>query len=179
MSTAKRTMFAQAAFEYSTYFAAGLGNIQVAGTCIRRPHLVAPEGMSTVGGKQVRQHITLRPEVPGYAVLTVGAVDVTKGSATIRTFGYLRKAHEARYPDRPFDLDGISYQNFLTQAQDFFARQGMRVDVESEPPLGQIVRPAPKKSNTRTIILAVVAVFVLIVLALVAVAGFLYIHYYM
>ena len=181
MANIKRTQFAQAAFDYSTYFASTFANTQVGGSCIRKPHLVAPEGMSTAGGKMVRQHITLRPEAPGFPTLTVGAVDVSKGAATLRTFGYLRKAHIARFGNRPFDLEGSSYQAFFNLAQDFFARQGMRVDVEDETRLPQAAMPTPtaKPNNTKTIILAVVAILVLGLLTILAVGGFVYIRYYM
>jgi|APLow6443716910_1056828.scaffolds.fasta_scaffold64785_1 hypothetical protein len=178
MSTIKRTQFAQAAFDYATYFAATFGRTQIGGGCLRRPHLVAPEGMSTAGGKQVRQHITLRPDVPTFATLTVGAVDVAKGVATLRSFGYLRHAHQARYGSRPFDLDGVGYQTFVTQAQEFFAKQGMRVDVETEAMLPKLAPVAPPKDNTKTILLAVVVVLALGLLTAVAVAGFVYIRYY-
>ncbi|MFW5739182.1 MAG: hypothetical protein ACOC1F_02325 [Myxococcota bacterium] len=178
MSNIKRTQFAQAAFDYSTYFASAFADTQVGGACTRKPYLVAPEGMSTAGGKMVRQHITLRPDVQGHPTLTVGAVDVSKGVATLRTFGYLRKAHMARFGNRPFDLDGTSYQAFFNHAQDFFARQGMRVDLEDETALPQAATPPAAKNNTKTIILAVIAVVVLGLLAAVAIGGFLYIRYY-
>lgn len=179
MSNIKRTQFAQAAFDYSTYFAATFASTQVGGACVRRPHLVAPDGMSTVGGKLVRQHITLRPETEGFATLTIGAVDVSKGAATIRTYGYLLRAHQARFGSRPFDLDSVSYQSFLDLAQQFFARQGMRVDIETEQSLPQQLPQAgaPKSSN-KSIILAIVAVLFLGLLAAVAVAGFIYIRYF-
>lgn len=178
MSNIKRTQFAQAAFDYSTYFAATFANTRIGGGCVRRPHLVAPEGMSTSGGKLVRQHITLRPEVDGFAVLTIGAVDVSKGVATLRTYAYLQRAHQARFGSRPFDLDGAGYQNFFSQAQEFFARQGMRVDFESEAAVPPPAPTAQKPSNTKTIILALVAVFALGMLALIAIGGFVYIRYY-
>jgi len=178
MSTIKRTQFAQAAFDYSSYFATTFANTEIGGSCARKPHLVAPEGMSTAGGKLVRQHIILRPVVDGFPALTVGAVDVSKGAATLRTFGFLRKAHMARYGNRPFDLEGVSYQTFLGQAQEFFARQGMRVDLEDETSLPQTTTAAAKPKNTKTIILAVVAILVLGFLAAVAVGGFVYIRYY-
>ena len=127
----------------------------------------------------MRQHITLRPEVAGFATLTIGAVDVSKGAATIRTYGYLLRAHQARFGSRPFDLDSVSYQSFLNLAQQFFARQGMRVDIESEQALPQqLPRASAPKSNSKTIILAIVTVVVLGLLAAVAIAGFVYIRYF-
>ncbi len=179
MSNIKRTQFAQAAFDYSTYFASNFAQMEVRGACIRKPVLVAPEGMSTVGGKMVRQHIALRPMVEGHPSLTVGAVDVSKGAATLRTFGYLRKAHSARFGNRPFDLDGATYQAFFNEAQDYFARQGMRVHVEDERHVPQTSPPPTAKPNhTKTIVLAIVAILVLGLLATVAVVGYLYIHFY-
>ncbi|HNS97285.1 MAG TPA: hypothetical protein PLJ27_12705 [Polyangiaceae bacterium] len=176
MSNIKRTQFAQAAFDYATYFTATFGRTQIGGGCIRRPHLVAPDGMSTAGGKLIRQHIVLRPDVPAFSTLTVGAVDVAKGAATLRTFGYLRHAHQARFGSRPFDLDGVGYQTFFSQAQEFFARQGMRVDVETEANVPKSDVPTAPPDRAKTTILVVITLVVLVILSAVAVGGYVLIR---
>jgi len=63
MSAIRRTHFAQTAFDYARVFEEHFGGTQLGGACVRRPHLGAPEGMSTDGGRLARQHITLRPVV--------------------------------------------------------------------------------------------------------------------
>ena len=169
MSTIKRTQFAQAAYDYAAHFDEVFGGTEIGGGCIRRPHLVLPEGMSTGGGKLARQHLTLRPETPGFATLTVGAVDVGKGAASLRTFGCLQQAHNARYGDRPFDLDGEGYNAFYTRALDYFSRQGMWVDVESETSVLTRVS-SPKKSNTALVV--IVSALVVIILAAIGVSAY-------
>ena len=173
----KRTQFAQAAFDYSSYFATVMGRIKVQGSCPRVPHMVVPEGMSTAGGKQVRQHIVLQPEAPGFPSVTVGAVDVAKGEASLRTLEYLMRAHQLRFKDRPFDIDPNSYQQFFQQARAFFTQQGMRLEIETPDKLPQLAN-TPSKSGGNKVVLIVVTVLALLLLAAVFVAGYVYIHYF-
>ncbi|MCU0691914.1 MAG: hypothetical protein MUF54_10970 [Polyangiaceae bacterium] len=175
MKEVKRTQFAQVAFDYSTFFAVQFAQTRVAGACPRAPVLVAPEGMSTGGGKLVRQHIALRPEQQDFPALTVGTVDVSRSTATLRTYGYLLQAHRARFGDRPFDIDPSTYQAFFQQAQQFFASQGMRIDLETEQSLPHsLVTPKPR-SNLLPIVAAAIG---LALLAAVAIAGTVYIRFF-
>jgi hypothetical protein len=80
---ARRTQVAQSAHDFSRYFAESFGAVRVRGAVVRRPELVAPEGMSTGGGRHARQPICLAPEGGGGPVLTAGWVDIPQ-RATLR-----------------------------------------------------------------------------------------------
>ncbi len=171
----KRTQIAQAAFDFAGYFAATFGAYRVGGTVPRRPALVAPQDMSTSGGKKAKQHIVLKPEAAGASVLTVGWIDLAHGESCLRTYGCLREMHVQRFGNQPFDLDPQAYQGFYDMAHQFFTRQGMRLQIEAQSAL-----PAPAASSTsnRNLVLTVVAVLALFGIVAIGVLGWAYIHYF-
>lgn len=176
MSTIKRTQIAQAAFDFAGYFTATFSSFRVGGASVRRPALVAPQDMSTSGGKKAKQHIVLQPETPGAPVLTVGWIDLSNGQMCLRTYGCLQEMHAQRFGKQPFDLDPQTYQAFFDQANQFFARQGMRVQIEAQSAI--TAPPASKSSGTKTILLAVVGVAAVLAILGFGVLGWVYIHYF-
>ena len=171
MGQLKRTQFAQAAVDFSDFFAMDFTNLQVGGSVVRRPALMAPEGMSTAGGKQSLQHITLQPEQPTAPVLTVGWVDLTKRAAQLRTLPALEQVYRQRF-NQPLMVDAASYQAFLQRAHQFFTNQGMTLQYESTPAAASLA-PAARNNNTNVIVLLVVAVMGLLVIAVAGVLGYL------
>jgi hypothetical protein len=172
MTNIKRTQFAQAAVDFSGLFAIMFEKVRVLGSTPRIPELVAPGGMSTAGGKQILQHITLRPEVAGPPVLTVGWVDLAQRTALLRTYGHMAQLHRARFGNsRPFDLDVASYQAFLDHCRRYFDAQAIRIQYEDE----SVQLPAPAKSpqqkNNTTLILIIVALLLLLLLTIAGGAG--------
>ncbi len=129
---AKRTQVAQSAFDFSRYFSGIFNGVRVAGGAPRRPTLVAPEGMSTAGGKRARQSLVLQPDDPMSTAVTVGWVDVGERRSMIRTHAALVTLHRERFPNRPFDVDPTSYAGFFDQARGFLQSCGFNVKVESE-----------------------------------------------
>ena len=173
----KRTQIAQAAFDFAGYFTATFGAYQVAGAPPRRPALVAPQDMSTAGGKKAKQHIVLKPDVGGAAVLTVGWIDLAHGETCLRTYGCLREMHVQRFGSQPFDLDAQAYQAFFDQAHQFFTRQGMRLQIEAQSAMAARPTPSPS-SSSKTVILAVAAVLALFAILALGALGWAYIHYF-
>jgi len=147
MKDAKRTMVAQSAVDLAGYFTQLFQSVRVGGGCPRRPVLVAPEGMSTAGGRQARQSICLQPDVPGFTTVTVGFVDIGTRTAELRTFAALDQMHRQRFPNRPFDVEATQYQAFFAQAQQVIASRGFVVRVQENAPapeqeaLGEVVEP--------------------------------------
>jgi hypothetical protein len=74
--------------------------------------LTTPEGPSTGGGKQARQHLRLVPRRKGYAVVVAGIVDPVTSFAEVRTFEHVAVLHELRF-QRPLEITGDEYEDFL------------------------------------------------------------------
>lgn len=147
MKDAKRTQVAQSAVDLAGFFTQLFESVRIGGGCPRRPVLVAPEGMSTGGGRQARQSICLQPDVPGFTTVTVGFVDLGTRIAELRTYGCLEAMHRQRFPNRPFDVDATSYQNFFASAQQVIESRGFAVRIQQNAPavereeLGEVVEP--------------------------------------
>jgi len=144
---AKRTQVAQSAFNFSQYFTSAMADVVVQGNPPRRVELLAPEGMSTGGGKQARQAVTLRSDVPGYPVITAGWADVPGRRALLRTHACLRAMHHQRFPDRPFEVDPSTYQQFFDIARDLLAACGLDVTIENQALASVAPRPAQAAST--------------------------------
>ena len=78
--------------------------------------LVAPEGMSTNGGKHATQHLRLRPKRRGHAVLVGGQVDPVAKRAELRDYGYMEAAHEARF-GKALELTYDEWEQFLRKCE--------------------------------------------------------------
>lgn len=167
MADFKRTQVAQAAFDFAGYFTATFGAFQIGGSVIRSPVLVAPQDMSTGGGKKALQHIILQGPVTGVPTVTVGWIDLAQSTMMMRTYGCLVQLHQARFGNRPFDLDPITYQSFFDRANEWFASQGMRMQVEDRSAL-PAPAPAPAGSSKALLIGAVVALAIFGLVASVA-----------
>jgi hypothetical protein len=144
---AKRTQVAQSAFNFSQYFTSAMADVVVQGNPPRRVELLAPEGMSTGGGKQARQAVTLRAEVPGVPALTAGWADVPGRRALLRTHACLRAMHHQRFPERPFEVDPATYQQFFDVARDLLAACGLDVAIENQAVASVAPRPGPAASS--------------------------------
>jgi hypothetical protein len=142
---AKRTQVAQSAFDFSRYFASIFDSLRIGGAVARRPVLVAPEGMSTAGGKRARQSLVLQPDDPMAAAVTIGWVDIGERRAMVRTHGALAALHAERFRDRAFDVDPTSYSAFFEQVRSFLDSCGFAVKVEADgaPPSSELRNPPP------------------------------------
>lgn len=166
----KRTAFAQQAVDFSDYFDMLFEKVLVQGDAPRRAMLVAPEGISTGGGKQARQALVLKAEAEGIPGLTVGWVDRNQGMVALRTYEYLEEQHRQRFGKKPFEIDKESYDAFYKKAQEFFSREKMPIKVESAPRTPSAA-PATVEVSSSTPRGMLILVFVLLFLLAIAVSA--------
>jgi hypothetical protein len=169
----KRTQVAQSLVDFGRYFETIFGSTRIGGSVPRRPVLVVPEDMSTDGGRRARQSITLQPDAPGAGAVACGWIDIPSKQAMIRTWDCLAGMHRQRFPGRPFDVDGPSYQTFFRQCLDLLKTCGLAAMVEDTPvaapaPLTRSSiadlstdAPAPAKPSGATLAIVAVASFLL------------------
>ena len=100
--------------------------------------LSTPEGPSTGGGAQARQHLRLVPRRKGYSVVVAGTVDPVTSTAEMRTFEHAAILHELRF-GRPLEIDGEEYADFLRKADVVFTLA--RVTVTRSPPPKELALP--------------------------------------
>ncbi|MBX3184782.1 MAG: hypothetical protein KIT72_07960 [Polyangiaceae bacterium] len=151
MASVKRTMIAQQAFDFAGLFTIQFSRLKIAGACVRTPELLAPETDSTGGGKQALQHISLKPDVPGYPPVTVGSVNVAAKTGQLRTYACLYKMAQQR--SRPFDIEQQSYQQFFDSARMFLGQQGFTVQIELEPPTAFVEKPVRPPSGVPRVVM--------------------------
>lgn len=128
--------------------------------------LSVPEGPSTGGGVQARQHVRLVPRRKGYPIIVAGTVDPVTSTGELRTFEHVAILHELRF-DAPLDITEDEYAEFLKKAA--VVMNLARVSARQVPPSEELLaqRAAKKKLS-----IPLLVVFVL-VLASAAVVVFL------
>lgn len=78
--------------------------------------LTAPEGMSTGGGKQMLQHLRLRPMRQGHAVLVGGVVNSVAKTAELRDHAHMDMIYRARF-GRALEITSAEWEQFLRKAE--------------------------------------------------------------
>lgn len=78
--------------------------------------LMAPEGMSTRGGKERLQHLKLRPRRPGFSTFVGGSVDAESKYAELRTYDYVRVQHQLRF-ENEIEITEQEWEQFLRKAE--------------------------------------------------------------
>ncbi len=121
--------------------------------------LSVPEGPSTGGGAQARQHVRLVPRRKGYSVVIAGSVDPVTSSAEIRTFDHVAMLHELRF-GRPLEITGEEYDDFLRKADVVFNLARIAV-TRSPPPAELVAEQRAKKKISMPFLIAFVLVLVL------------------
>lgn len=76
--------------------------------------LSVPDGPSTGGGRQARQHLRLVPRRKGYATVVTGVVDPVLSTCELRTFEHVAVLHEIRF-QRPLEITGDEYADFIAK----------------------------------------------------------------
>ncbi|HVH46124.1 MAG TPA: hypothetical protein VM925_27430 [Labilithrix sp.] len=94
--------------------------------------LMAPEGMSTGGGKQALQHLRLRPRHPGFAVLVAGTVNPVEQRAELRDYEHVAALHHARFKG-PLDFGRDEWEHFLRRAEVVLQSSGIQ-SMRAPPP---------------------------------------------
>lgn len=118
--------------------------------------LSVPEGPSTGGGAQARQHLRLVPRRPGYAVVIAGAVDPVLSTAELRTFEHVAILHELRF-QKPLEITGDEYQDFLSKAD--VVLNLARIKATRVPPSAELLA---QRKSVRRVSTPVLVVFLLV-----------------
>ncbi|MBI4699902.1 MAG: hypothetical protein HY744_01840 [Deltaproteobacteria bacterium] len=163
-----RTVHSQRGYDFGMRFAAWFSNVMVSDHI---PRLAEPAGDTTGGGTQATQHLTLEPFDEAQPVVALGWVNCASGLAKLRTFECLAELHWRRFGRQPFAVDGDPYRAFFEKLVSFLKEEGMKIDVETDPPEVAAVASrregAPGRAKHAWII-AAVSVAVLAALAVVA-----------
>ena len=162
MTTESRTSFAMAAMDFAGMFNAFFSEKSIAGFV---PELTSPEGQSTGGGKQARQHITLNSMTDDKS-LVMGYCNNVEKKAELRSFDYVADQYKKRYQGETFPVGRKAYDGLLQHLKNFFSSQSLAVSVAADRP-ARAAAPAPaaKTGKSSTGLIIGVAVGVLVVVA--------------
>jgi hypothetical protein len=165
MAEDKRTAFAMQALGFAELFAIQVGSQRLEGPVTFKVELAAPEGQSTLGGKQALQHIRLVPEGGG-PVTVPGWANPVEKTAELRTWEALAVMHAQRFKGQELPIDKRQYETLLSKMEQFFREAGLRVKLIGPPsvqvPAAGVATIEPERSSTGVliVILAVVVVAV-------------------
>ena len=166
----KATQISSKGLDFSVLFTAKFARQDINGYKVS---MREPPGDTTGGGKQATQHIVLENFNEGGPTVTIGHANVATKTARLRTYSCIERMFQMRYRGRRFPIAQHSYQEAFDKMSEFIRRQGLQLDIESQPPEmtsippGNLGQPAEGGSNT--------AAWVILLLLLVAgaVGGFL------
>jgi hypothetical protein len=94
--------------------------------------LTAPEGMSTGGGKQMLQHLRLRPARQGHAVLVGGVVNAVTKTAELRDHAHMDMVYRARF-GRALEITAAEWEQFLRKAEVVLHQEQIRTERVAAP----------------------------------------------
>ena len=152
MTEQKRTEVAMAAVDFAGLFNSYFDPVNVMGFKIQ---LTAPEGQSTGGGVQARQHITMIDEAGGKTVV-VGACNTAQKTAELRTHDHVASRFGAHYEGTPFPIPAGEYDGLRQKFAQFFQSQGYTVSTAVQRKAAGGGAPAKGGSSTGLIIALVV-----------------------
>jgi hypothetical protein len=78
--------------------------------------LLAPDGISTAGGKLALQHLRLRPRREGQAAIVAASVNPVEKHAELRTFEHAFLVHQIRFA-RPFEISPDEWEELLRKIE--------------------------------------------------------------
>lgn len=128
MTEQKRTEIAMAAVDFAGLFNSYFDPVNVMGYKIQ---LTAPEGQSTGGGVQARQHITLVDEAGGKTVV-VGACNPADKTAELRTHDHVATRFGQHYQGTPFPIPAGEFDGLRQKFAQFFQSQGYTVSTAAQ-----------------------------------------------
>jgi hypothetical protein len=102
----------------------GFGELQIGAGCWV-VELTAPGGMSTGGGKQMLQHLRLRPKRQGHVVLVGGVVNSITKTADLRDHAHMDAIYRARF-GRAMEITPAEWEQFLRRAELVLREQEIR-----------------------------------------------------
>ncbi len=130
--------------------------------------LLAPEGVSTGGGKQALQHLRLRPRRQGFSMIVAGSVNPIEKWAELRTFEHASIVHDLRF-DKDIDITPPEWEQFLRKAE--VVLHLANIETGRVGPSPDLLRDARRKKGLRKISPRVMVVFVLVMLLATAVVA--------
>jgi hypothetical protein len=136
----KPTLITSQGLDFAALFTAKFSRYDLGGF---KAMMREPAGVSTAGGKQATQHIVLARGDGVGATITVGHANVATKHCKLRTHACVERMHQLRYRGEIFPLDHARYQAFFDGVREFLERQGMRIEVETQPPGGMASVPPP------------------------------------
>jgi len=133
--------------------------------------LTAPEGQSTGGGVQARQHITLVSPDDGHTVV-VGACNNVEKSAELRTYDHVANRFSQRHSGAAFPVDSGHFSVLRQNLTDFFTSQSFAVTTSAAPAAAARAPAAQTGKSSSGLIILVVVLLLLIAAGLVYYFGF-------
>ena len=94
--------------------------------------LTAPEGMSTGGGKQMLQHLRLRPMRQGHSVIVGGVVNAVDKTAELREHAHVEMIHRARF-GQALEITAAEWEQFLRKAETVLRQEQIRTSRVAAP----------------------------------------------
>jgi len=153
MTEQKRTEIAMAAVDFAGLFNTYFDPVEVLGYKIQ---LTAPEGQSTGGGVQARQHITLSDEAGGKTVV-VGGCNTANKTAELRTYDHVAARFGQRYEGMPFPIPAGEFDGLRQKFAQFLQGQGYTVTTAVQK-ASKAGGPAAKSRGSRGLIIALVVI---------------------
>ncbi len=129
MTEPKQTEFAMAAVDFAGLFNSYFEPVEVAGYRVK---LTAPEGPSTGGGVQARQHITLVDEAGGRTIV-MGGCNSNEKKAELRVYDHVAKRFAERYDGLSFPVQRGQFDDLRQKLAQFFQGQGYSVASAQAP----------------------------------------------
>ena len=154
MADEQRTRFALAAVDFANLFNEVFQSVKLAGYGVE---LTAPEGISTGGGVQSMQHITLNPAGGGMS-LVVGSCDKVGKRAELRSYEQVAQVYSQRSGGEALPLVRQDYDHLLGRLRDFLKSQDFRVEMA---PLARAAQPAAGSSSASPLLWVVIVVLLL------------------
>ncbi len=159
------TVHAQQALKFTDIFGFKFGKEEYGKLAPRILKLSEPDGMSTGGGVQARQSLTLTPKLGDSGSVVCGWIDVTHKNAELRSYNFLNQQFEARY-QRRLDLRREEFEPLLHELENFLKFQKINYKVV-EPAAAprsaaSTISPAPPESASMGMLFALLGIGILI-----------------
>lgn len=142
-----RTRFALQALGLGDVFDSVFADYVLPGRILRRVQLSVPDGLSTAGGAQANQSISLVPEDAKAGILVAGHVNGVALSAELRGFPYVNETHRLRF-GKPVDFSAGAYQQLLTQVEQLLKANGYAITVVNQIPEATRRRLSDRHAST-------------------------------
>jgi len=166
-----RTRFALRALSLGDVFESVFSDFVLPGRVQRKVKLSVPDGLSTAGGAQANQAISLIPDDPKAGILVAGHVNGVQLSAELRGYPYVNETHRLRF-GKQVDFSAAAYQQFLTAVEKLLKDNGYAITVVNQIPEATRRRLSARRHGRGDSNAGFWAVLGLMLLAGAAVAGY-------